>query len=57
MKMCKLNRDACNNKQIWNIDTCKCECKKINPKEVCYDEFIWNPSVCICECNKNHNRS
>ena len=21
---CKLNKDACNNKQIWNKDTCKC---------------------------------
>ena len=49
---CKLNKDACNNKQIWNKDTCQCECKKINTKEVCDSEFIWNPSVCICECNK-----
>ena len=24
---CKLNKDACNNKQIWNNDTCQCECK------------------------------
>ena len=49
---CKLNKDACNNKQIWNKDTCKYECKKINTKEVCDSGFIWNPSVCICECNK-----
>ena len=50
---CKLNKDACNNKQIWNKDTCQCECKKINTKEVCGSGFIWNPSVCICECNKD----
>ena len=50
---CKLNKDACNNKQIWNKDTCQCECKKINTKEVCDSGFIWNPSVCICECNKH----
>ena len=31
---CRLNKDACNNKQIWNKDTGKCECKKINTKEV-----------------------
>ena len=49
---CKLNKDACNNKQIWNKDTCKCECKKINIKEVCDSGFIWNQSVCICQCNK-----
>ena len=33
-------------------DPCKCECKKINTKEVCDSGVIWNPSVCICECNK-----
>ena len=49
---CKLNKDACNKKQIWNKDTCKCECKKINTKEICDISFIWNPGVCICECNK-----
>ena len=49
---CKVKKDACNNKQIWNENTCKCDCKKINTKEVCDSGFIWNPSVCICECNK-----
>ena len=52
---CKLNKDACNNKQIWNKETCQCECKKINTKEVCDSGFIWNPSVCICGCNKYCN--
>ena len=49
---CKLNKDACNNKQILNKGNCQCECKKINTKEVCDSRFIWNPIVCICECNK-----
>ena len=49
---CRVNKDACNNKQMWNKDTCKCEHKEINTKEVCDSGFIWNPSVCICECNK-----
>ena len=48
----KLNKDACNNEQIWNKDNCQCECEKINTKEVCDSRFIWNPSVCTCECNK-----
>ena len=42
---CKLNKDACNNKQIWNKDACQYECKKINTKEVRNSGFIWNPSV------------
>ena len=49
---CKSNKDACNNKQIWNKDICKCGCKKMNTKELYNSGFIWNPSVCICECNK-----
>ena len=49
---CKLNKDSCNNKQIYNKDTCQCECKNMNTKEVCDGGFIWNPSVSICECSK-----
>ena len=52
---CKLNKGACNNKQTWNKDTCQCERKEINTKEVCDSGFIRNPSVCICECNKYCN--
>ena len=48
----KLNKDACNNKLIWNKDTCQCERKKINTKEICDSGFIWNPSICICERDK-----
>ena len=24
--VCKLNSSVCNNKQIWNDDTCRCDC-------------------------------
>ena len=26
--VCKLNSSACNNKQIWNSDTCRCDCNE-----------------------------
>ena len=43
--VCKLNLSVCNNKQIWNSDTCRCACNEdfagiIN----CTKEYMWNPS-------------
>ena len=26
--VCKLNSSVCNNKQIWNNDTCRCDCNE-----------------------------
>ena len=26
--VCRLNSSECNNKQIWNSDTCKCDCNE-----------------------------
>ena len=26
--VCKLNSSVCNNKQIWNGDTCRCDCNE-----------------------------
>ena len=43
----------CNNKQRWNEDTCRCECKELIDKEMCHKGFIWNPSSCECECDKS----
>ena len=41
-KTCKcewrLDTNVCNNKQLWNNDTCKC---------------FWNPSTCECELDKS----
>ena len=50
--VCKLNSSVCNNKQIWNDDTCRCDCNEdftgiIN----CTKGYIWNPSTCECKCD------
>ena len=46
------NGNDCNNKQRWNDDKCRCECKEVIGKSVCDKVFIWNPSNCDCECDK-----
>ena len=53
--ICKLDKIICNNKQRWNKDKCRCECKELIDKDVCNKTFIWNPSNCECECNKSCN--
>ena len=50
--VCKLNSSVCNNKQIWNSNTCRCDCNEdcagiIN----CAKGYTWNPSTCECQCN------
>ena len=50
--VCLLNSSVCNNKQIWNSDTCKCDCNEdfagiIN----CPKGYMWNPSTYACECD------
>ena len=50
--VCKLNSSVCNNKQIWNDDTCRCDCNEdfagiIN----CTKGYMWNPSTCECQCD------
>ena len=42
-----------NNKQRWNKNKCRCECKELIDKGICDKRFIWNPSNCECECDKN----
>ena len=43
-------------KQGWNEDKCRCECKEeLIDKERCDKEFIWNPSDCNCECDKSRD--
>ena len=51
--VCKLNSSVCNNKQIWNSDTCRCDCNEdfagiIN----CTKGYTWNPSICESQCDK-----
>ena len=48
----KLNSSVCNNKQIWNSDTCRSDCNEdfagiIN----CTKGHTWNPSTCECQCD------
>ena len=47
--VCKLNSSVYN-KQIWNSDTCRCDCNEdftgiIN----CTKGYTWNPSTCECQ--------
>ena len=50
---CRLDPAHWNNKQRWNNDKCRCECKELIGKEICYKAFIWNASDCECECDKS----
>ena len=43
---------VCNNKQCWNNDKCRCECKELIDKGVYDKGYAWNPSNCECECDK-----
>ena len=50
--VCKLNSSVCNNKQIWNSDTFRCDCNEdfagiIN----CTKGYTWNQSTCECQWN------
>ena len=49
---CRLDKIICNNKQWYNKDKCRCECKELIDKGVCKREYTWNPSNCECECDK-----
>ena len=55
MCRCKCRLDAIffNNKQRWNKDKCRFECKKLIDKGVCDKGYAWNPSNCECECDKS----
>ena len=43
---CRLDSIVCNNKQRWNNDKCRRECKELIDKEVCEEGYAWNPSNC-----------
>ena len=50
--ICKLNSSVCNNKQIWNDDTCRCDCNQDFTGIVGFDKgYTWNPSTCECQCD------
>ena len=37
---CRLDASVCNNKQRWNEDKCRCECKELIDKGICDKGFI-----------------
>ena len=50
--VCRLNSSVCNNKQIWNSDTCRCDCNEDFAGIIsCDEEYTWNPSTCECQCD------
>ena len=50
--VCRLNSSVCNNKQIWNSDTCRCDCNEDFAGIIsCDKRYTWNPSTCTCECD------
>ena len=49
---CKLNSSVCNNKQIWNSDTCRYDCNEdFAGIMTCNKEYMWNPSTCEYQCD------
>ena len=50
--VCRLNSSVCNSKQIWNSDTCRCDCNEDFADIInCTKGYTWNPSTCACECD------
>ena len=48
----RLNSSVCNNKQIWNSDTCRCDCNEDFAGIISCDKgYTWNSSTCECQCD------
>ena len=52
---CRLDVSVCNNRQRWNDDKFRWECKELIDKGVCDRGYIWNPSNCECEFDKSRD--
>ena len=51
--VCRLNSSVCNSKQIWNSDTCRCDCNEDFAGIISCDKgYTRNPSTCECQCDK-----
>ena len=51
--VCRLTSPICNDRQEWNENKCRCECKKdLVSKLACDKGYMWNPSTCSCECDR-----
>ena len=44
---------VCNDKQPWNNEKPRCECKELIDKGRCDKGFIWNLKTCECKCDKS----
>ena len=52
--ICRLNTSVCNNRQRWNENKCRCECREeLIDKMVCDKGLSLNPSNCKFECDKS----
>ena len=52
--VCRLTSAICNDRQEWNENKCRCECKEdLIGKLTCDKGYMWNPSTCACECDKS----
>ena len=51
--ICRLDKIICKNKQRWNKDKFRCECKELIDKAVCDKGYVWNPGNCECGCDKS----
>ena len=50
--VCRLNSSVCNSKQIWNSDTCNCDCNEdFAGIMTCNKGYMWNQSTFACECD------
>ena len=50
--VCKLNSSVCDNKQIWNDDTFRCDCNEDFTDIISCDKgYTWNPGTCECQCD------
>ena len=52
---CKLDANVCNNRQRWNNEKCRCECRELIDKGRCDTVFIWNPNGCDCQYDKSRD--
>ena len=48
---CRFDARVCNDKQRWNSNKYRCECKELIHKSKCDDGLNCNSSKCKCKCN------
>ena len=51
--ICRLTSAICNDRQEWNENKCRYECKEdLVNRLACARGFMWNPSTCSCKCDR-----